>query len=53
MNVTGEILLWRAVIDRAARDAFGCTDSNLYRHQGLRWFFQKLVVLQQKLPGYL
>lgn len=41
MTITGEILLWRAVIDRAARDAFGCTDSNLYRHQALRWFFQK------------
>ena len=41
MTITGEILLWRAVIDRAARDAFGCTDSSLYRHQALRWFFQK------------
>ena len=41
MTITGEILLWRAVIDRAARDAFGCTDSNLYRYQALRWFFQK------------
>ena len=41
MSITGEILLWRAVIDRAARDAFGCTDSSLYRHQAMRWFFQK------------
>lgn len=39
MNVTGEILLWRAVIDKAARDAFGYTDSNIYKQQALSWFF--------------
>ena len=28
-----------AVIDRAARDSFECTDFSLYRNQALSWFF--------------
>ena len=39
MNYVDEILLWRAVIDRAARDAFGYSNSRVNQHNALGWFF--------------
>jgi hypothetical protein len=39
MSQLDEISLWRAVIDRAARDAFGYSNSRINQHNALRWFF--------------